>query len=99
MNLSELMVQIRSNPEYFLQDDCIFQLRAFIRGFILAKNTSSQSLTEDHDLHESIDSMIKNQYGVNNTDQISVEELLFDHEGKKAFRTYLELWFKYILIK
>ena len=96
MKLSELMLKIRNTPEAFLQDDCIFQLRAFVRGFILAKNTSAQSITEDHILLESIDSIIKNQYGVNKAEQISIEELLFDHEGKKAFQKYLALWFKYL---
>jgi hypothetical protein len=95
MNLSELMLKIRETPEAFLQDDRIFQLRAFVRGFILAKNTSSQAITEDHNLLESVDSMIKNQYGIYKTEQVPIEELLFDHEGKKAFQKYLELWFKY----
>lgn len=95
MNLCELMLKIRSTPEVFLQDDCIFQLRAFLRGFILAKNTSAQAITQDHKLLESVDSMIKDQYGVNKAEQISIEELLFDHEGKKAFQKYQKLWFKY----
>lgn len=95
MNLSELMQKIRNTPEAFLQDDCIFQLRAFVRGFILAKNTSAQAITEDHILLDFVDSMIKDQYGVNKAEQISIEELLIDHEEKKAFQIYLELWFKY----
>lgn len=89
------MLKIRNTPETFFQDKCIFQLCAFFRGFILAKNTSTQAITEDHDFLEFVDSMIKDQYGVNKAEQVSIEELLFDHEGKKAFQKYLGFWFKY----
>jgi hypothetical protein len=100
MNLIELMPQIRERPEAFLQDDCVFQLRAFIRGFILAQNISSQDgnlvICEDHKLLDKFDTYTKNRYNVNPSDHVSVEEVLFDAEGKEAFFKYIELWFNYV---
>ena len=100
MNLIELMRQIRERPEAFLQDDCIFQLRAFIRGFILAQNVLSKSGTfvicEDNKLLDKFDAYIKDRYKVKPEAQISVEEVLFDAESKEAFFKYIELWFNYV---
>jgi len=95
MNLSELMIRIRENPSQFLQDDCIFQLRAFLRGFIFAKNTSANLTTKDHQLLDSIDSKIKSLYGIKEGEIISIEEILDDNEKENAFSKYLEQWFRY----
>jgi len=100
MNLIELMLQIRERPEAFLQDDCIFQLRAFIRGFILAQNVSARNdepkICEDHKLLDKFDAYVKEKYNINPEDHIAIEELLFDTEGKEAFFKYIELWFNYV---
>jgi hypothetical protein len=100
MNLIELMRKIRDRPEAFLQDDCILQLRAFIRGFILAKNTSIESentaICEDHKLLDRFDSYVKEKYKIELSERISVEEVLLDTEGKNAYPKYIELWFNYV---
>jgi len=95
MNLSELMIHIKESPGKFLQDDCIFQLRAFIRGFIFAKNSSVKSVTDDHNLLDSIDMKIKRKCGMTSNERVSIEEVLSDNEGDKAFHKYIELWFQY----
>jgi len=100
MNLIELMRKIRDRPEAFLQDDCILQLRSFIRGFILAKNTSIESentaICEDHKLLDRFDSYVKEKYKIELSERISVEEVLLDTEGKNAYPKYIELWFNYV---
>ncbi|TVZ40356.1 hypothetical protein P886_4783 [Alteromonadaceae bacterium 2753L.S.0a.02] len=92
MNISELVELIKENPGRFLQDDCIFQLRAFLRGFLFAKNTLMDRVCSDHKLLEEIDSIIRKEYSVLPTERISIEEILDDFEGKNAFNRYLELW-------
>ena len=96
MNLQELMIEIKRSPESFLQDDCIFQLRAFIRGFIFSKNVSTKAIDGDHKLLESIDSKIRNEYGIGKNVKTSIEEILNDIEGENAYKKYIELWFKYV---
>jgi hypothetical protein len=95
MNLQELMTAIRNKPEVFLQNDCIFQLRAFIRGFIFAQNTAAKAICDDHKLLAAIDLKIKKQYGINPTEKVSIEEILNDSEGENACNKYIDLWHKY----
>lgn len=95
MNLPELMIELRDRPEAFLRDDCIFQLRAFIRGFILARNTAERAISIDHKLLEAFDLELKSEYGVEPSERVSVEELLDEIEKENAFAKYIELWFKY----
>ena len=95
MNLAELMIEIRNSPEKFLQDDCIFQLRAFIRGFIFAKDSSAKIIGDDRKLLDAIDLKIRNKYGIAPSERIAIEEILDDYEGDNALAKYLELWFKY----
>jgi len=64
MNLSELMILLRDKPESFLQEDCVFQLAAFIRVFILAKNVDAGRLSDDHKLFEGFAAYIRNKYEI-----------------------------------
>mgnify|MGYP000206264457 CR=1 FL=1 len=96
MNLNELMIHIREKPESFLQDDCIFQLRAFLRGFILAKNIAANGVCDDHKLFERFNEYVRSQYGIDSTEVISVEEVIHDAEQNKSYERYIELWFNYV---
>jgi len=93
------MKAIEERPGMFLQKDCIFQLRAFIRGFCLAKNVSPRNnndfLCDDHQLLNKFDDSVRKKYRVN-ADHISIEETLFDAVGDRAFFKYIELWNKFI---
>ena len=96
MNLQEVMATMKSKPETFLQNDCIFQLRAFIRGFIFSKNIAAEAICDDHKLLDAVDLQIKELYGIKPGEIISIEEVLDDNEGDKAFDKYIELWHKYV---
>ena len=88
-----MMELIKSDGDKILQDDCIFQLRAFMRGFVLAKNASSSDLSEDHKIMDRMDAVVRKKYSVLPTSRISVEEILDDFDGENAYEKYLELWF------
>ena len=97
MNLNELMIQIREKPGSFLQSDCIFQLRAFLRGFVLAKNIESGGICEDHKLLESFGAYVREHYGIGPDDFISVEEIIHDQEQENSYEKHMELWFNYVI--
>ena len=92
MTLLDLMRKIERNPANFLQSDCIFQLRAFLRGYIFSKNIEQGAISAEHELLTKFDTQLKESYGVTQGQSISVEELLTDHEGEKAFEKYFEIW-------
>ena len=93
MNIIKMMELIKSDGNKILQDDCIFQLRAFMRGFVLAKNTSSKEFSEDQKIMERIDKVVRKKYSVLPTSVISVEEIMSDFEGRNAYQEYLKIWF------
>lgn len=92
MNIIELMDIIEDDAGRFLQADCIFQLRAFMRGFVIAKNVSSPTLSFDHQIMDEIDSIVRKEYDVLPSAVISIEEILDDFEAGNAFNKYLEIW-------
>ncbi len=96
MTVIELVKLIKADPGKFLQDDSIFQLRAFLRGFILAKNAEIKDVSEDQKVLERVDKAVRKKYSVLPTAHISTEEILDDFEGENAFRKYLEIWFETI---
>lgn len=96
MNLEELMIQIRNNPGSILQDDCVFQLRAFMRGFVFAKNVHANGLTDDHKLMEGFSGYVREIYDIDPSEVISVEEIIYDHEQDESFEKHMELWFNYV---
>jgi len=93
MTIIDLVGLIKADPSKFLQDDSIFQLRAFLRGFILAKNSEVQGVSEDQKILESVDKAVRRKYCVLPTAHISIEEILDDFEAENAFSKYLEIWF------
>ena len=96
MNIIQMMGLIRNDGEKILQNDCIFQLRAFMRGFILAKNTCGNGISEDHKILERIDEVVRKKYNVLPTSMISIEEIMDNFEGGKAYQVYLNIWFSNI---
>jgi len=95
MKLQELMLKINKSPESFLQADCIYQLRAFLRGFIFSKNIAIQGLSEDHKTLEEFDLYLKSIYNINSSEKGVIEEFLYEVEGEEAFSKYLEHWLNY----
>ena len=96
MNLYQLMILVRDQPESFLREDCVFQLAAFIRGFILAKNIEADGISEDHKIFEDFVVYVRNNYEISYLERGSVEEIVNDAEQKKSFEKYLALWFTYV---
>jgi hypothetical protein len=101
MNLTQLIKTIENNPEKFLQDDCVFQLMAFIRGFMLAKNLQDRSdktyLSEDHILLDSFIAAIRLKYNLVATG--SLDELLTDIADEGAFDLFFAEWNDFIQTK
>ena len=92
MRLFELIKEIERDPGNFLQSDCIFQLRAFLRGYVFSKNINQKGFSEEHEVLTKFDAQLKERYGVSPEEVVSVEEMLTDFEGENAFQKYLELW-------
>jgi len=59
MNVDDLVKLIHADPGRFLQDDSISQLRAFLRGSILAKNVELKGNSEDQRIFESVDTKVR----------------------------------------
>ena len=93
MNIIQMMELLKVDGDKILQDDCIFQLRAFMRGFVLAKNTSGNGISEDHKIMEKMDEIVRKKYSVLPTSIISIEEIMDDFEGSNAYQEYLNIWF------
>ncbi len=102
MNLIQLIKAIENNPDKFLQDDCVFQLMAFIRGFIVAKNLQDRSdktyLCDDHILLDSFIAAIRLKYNLVDT-QGSLDELLTDIGDEGAFDLFFAEWNDFIQTK
>ncbi len=94
-DLIELHSAIAARPEFFLQKRCIFQLRAFLRGFCLFQNAqlleSDGQLCKDHQLLQQFDQTIREKYCYLNVN-LSIEEILAEAEGEEAFDHYFQLW-------
>ena len=102
MNIQNLVDLIRENPGKFLQDDSVFQLMAFLRGFCLAKNVTSVQAggnpSLDHTLLDTFGEHIRSTYS-SITEAVSVDEVLTDVSPEAAFELFFKEWSKFINVR
>ena len=95
MNISELVCMIETDVEKFLQDDSVFQLMAFLRGYCCARNAEmmrlENQLSQDHLVLESFGEHVRSKFGVIN-EHVSIEEKLTDAAGDRALNLFFDEW-------
>ena len=99
MNISELICMIETDVEKFLQDDSVFQLMAFLRGYCCARNAEmmrlENRLSQDHLMLEAFGEHVRLNFGKVN-EHVSIEEKLTDVAGDGALRLFFDEWSSYL---